>query len=835
MATARRVLRATWMQLCLIATAIVVVWVAIGIHLVQEHADKAKNAVRDSSNLAFAAEQSIGGMIAGIDQLLLSIRTAHAADPRHFDIDTWIAGARVAGGDSAIAIVDRNGMLQPNAHHPARLPLDISDRSHFRFQKTSSADTLFVSEPLLLRTTGKWSVQFSRKIIAPDGSFDGIVVLSLDPSWLTRLYATLNVGEGALMVVGDDGVVRARASSSMLGMGQNIRFSELVEGSAAADHGSFRSASPLDGVERFVSFRRLPDYPLTVSVALNAEQAFAPYVRDRLTYLIVGAVMTIVILIVGARLIDQTWRLLRSRQVLTAAVENIDQGLLVIDENRQMPLINGRAIELLSIPPELLAGQPSYDALLEWQLTTAEFGNGTDLEKRFRAHAKLDSFDLQDACYERTRPDGRVLEVRTQALPSGGAVRTYTDISERKRAEEHVRHMAHHDALTGLANRTLLNDRLSQALNQAVRNNGALAVLALDLDRFKAVNDGLGHLVGDRLLVAVAERLRGALRATDTLARVGGDEFVVVQTDVGQPNAAGELARRLTLLMSEPFQIDDHTVRIGSSVGIALYPADGDSVAELLRNADTALYRAKADRRGTYCFFEAQMDLELRERLALEHDLRAAIGTDQFRLEFQPIFASATRTITGFEALLRWLHPVRGNVAPRAFIPIAEETGMILEIGVWVLEQACRTAAASAEPKRVAVNLSAAQLRSGELPALVSDILRRTGLPANLLELEVTETQLIDEPGHALATLRDLQDMGVRIACDDFGTGYSSFSYLQNLTFNRVKIDQSFVRELGFTPRALRIVQAIVVMAHSLGMEVTAEGVETRTAIFDIA
>ncbi len=747
--------------------------------------------------------------------------------PKDFDLDRWTADARILQGNFQISIIDQDGVLQPSPRNPAANPIKPMGRDYFRSQLNSPEDRLFISEPLRARTGG-WVLRFGRRIRARDGSFGGIVMLSLDPYWLTRLYGTLDIGQGALMLLGTDGIVRARASSSGLGMGQDIHLSSLMEQARAMDHGSFRSVSPLDGLERIVSFRRLLDYPLLVSVGLNAAEVLAQYQRERWHYLAAGAVATILILIVRTMLILQNRRLLRSRQVLSDAVENINQGLLMIDEKRQLPLVNGRAIELLDLPRELLTRTRTFDELVEWQMSTKEFAKAAEQQKQFRSETWLRRFDLQDACYERTRPDGRVLEIRTQMLASGGAVRTYTDITERRRSEERIRHMAHHDALTGLANRTLLNDRLNQAVKQVGRNGSALAVFALDLDRFKSINDAFGHAAGDCLLQQVGRRLEGVVRATDTLARLGGDEFVVVQTDVGQPVAAEELARRLVAALAQPFEVDGNKLRIGISIGIALYPEDGDDATLLLKNADTALYRAKADGRGAFCFFEPQMDLHLRERRELELDLRAAIGTNQLYLHFQPIFASATRSITGFEALLRWQHPVRGNVPPTEFIPIAEETGMIQAIGGWVLEQACRAAVAWPDGKRLAVNLSAAQLRDPGLPGEVAEVLARTGLPARRLELEVTETLLIDHPEQALAILRKLQELGVHIACDDFGTGYSSFSYLQNLAFNRIKIDRSFVQVLEVNPSALRIVQAILVMAQSLGMDVTAEGVETE-------
>ncbi|MEJ0015834.1 MAG: EAL domain-containing protein [Acetobacteraceae bacterium] len=824
-------LRTTWVQICLVLAIIIILWGSVGVHLVHLHADKTRDVIRDGSHLAHAAEQGIGGMIARVDQVLRFARQARAADPVGFDLDHWIDAARIDWRGLQLVIIDRHGMLQTSRRNSSRTRSDLSDRPYFRFNHNDRADTLSISEPLILRSTGKWVVLFSRKLLAADGSFDGVLVLPLNASRLTRLYGTLDIGRGSLMVTGMDGIVRARASTSGAeGTGRDIRSPgfRLISSALAATQGSFQSISPLDGVDRVVSFRRLDAYPLVVSVGLDTSEVFTTYYQERTKYLVAGVVVMTLVLLGGVLLIIQNWRLMRSRQVLSAAVENISQGLLMVDQNRKLLLINRRAIELLSIPPELLARSPTFDDLIEWQRGTHEFGPGSDVESVVLTRDKAGRVDFRNTCYERTRPDGRELEVRTKLLPAGGAMRTFTDITERKHAEAHALHLAHHDTLTGLPNRTLLRDRLSRAISLAVRNHGTLAVLALDLDRFKSVNDRFGHPAGDRLLISVTERLKSALREPDTLARVGGDELIVLQTDVGQPMAAGQLAQRLIDVLMEPFEVNGQLLRIGVSVGVALHPADGNSAEALLKSADTALYRAKSRQGGGLCFFEAQMDLQLYERWALEQDLRLAIGTPQLRLHYQPIFATATRSITGFEALLRWQHPVRGDIPPATFIPLAEETGLILAIGAWVLEEACSTAAGWAEPKRLAVNLSSAQLRGGNLPVQVAGILLRTGLPAGMLELEVTETMLISDPNQALAVLHELRAMSVRIACDDFGTGYSSFNYLQNLAFDRIKIDRSFVRGLGTAPSALRIVQAILAMAQSLGMEVTAEGVETH-------
>jgi diguanylate cyclase (GGDEF)-like protein len=521
----------------------------------------------------------------------------------------------------------------------------------------------------------------------------------------------------------------------------------------------------------------------------------------------------------------------QAETLLRDAVDSMSQGFVIYDREDRFIMCND-AYERIhrQIYAEgadcLVAGMHLGDMLRHTIAHGAAGEEARGCEDEWVA-ARLAYHRRAEGELEQRLDDGSWYLITNRRMKNGGVAGLRVNITKRKQSEERMLQMAHHDGLTGLPNRTYLNDRLSHALEQVPREGEGFAVLALDLDRFKAINDGFGHAVGDRLLMLVAARLGGVIRASDMLARIGGDEFVILCT-VADPAAAAELAQRVIVSMSEPFEMNDIQMRIGTSIGIALYPADGQGAESLLTNADTALYRAKSDGRSKFCFFEPEMDLRQRERWALEQDLRLAIGSDQLRLHYQPIFAAATQSIVGFEALLRWQHPERGDIPPMAFIQIAEETGLVLPIGAWVLEEACRTAAAWPMPKRVAVNLSAAQLRSGELPARVADILRRTGLPPSLLELEVTETMLIRDHNQALNTLHEIRDMGVQIACDDFGTGYSNFSYIQKLAFDRIKIDRSFVRELGVAPAALRIVQAILGMARSLGMEVTAEGVETE-------
>jgi diguanylate cyclase (GGDEF)-like protein len=420
---------------------------------------------------------------------------------------------------------------------------------------------------------------------------------------------------------------------------------------------------------------------------------------------------------------------------------------------------------------------------------------------------------------------GRVFNVTHQPMDDGWLA-TFEDITERRRTEARMAHLAHHDALTDLPNRVLFRKRLEDALTSARRGEG-LALLCLDLDQFKAVNDTLGHPVGDLLLRAVAVRLVERTRETDIVARLGGDEFAVVQS-IDRPSEAAGLADRLIEMFDTPFEVAGHQIVIGTSIGIAFAPQDGVDGDELLKKADLALYRAKVDGRGICRLFHAEMDAEMQARRLLELDLRKALRARQFELFYQPVVDLHAGAVAGFEALLRWRHPERGLVSPASFIPLAEEIGLIVQIGEWVLREACATAASWPGDIRVAVNLSAAQFKSPDLVATVSEALRDAGLPPDRLELEITETVMLQDTDATMATLHQLRALRAGIAMDDFGTGYSSLSYLRRFPFDRIKIDQSFVRELSSKRDCGAIVRAVAALSRELGMATTAEGVETR-------
>jgi diguanylate cyclase (GGDEF)-like protein/PAS domain S-box-containing protein len=405
------------------------------------------------------------------------------------------------------------------------------------------------------------------------------------------------------------------------------------------------------------------------------------------------------------------------------------------------------------------------------------------------------------------------------------------DITERKRAEARLAYMAEHDGLTGLPNRKLLRQQMDDILLHTRRNAEKVAVLVLGLDNFKAVNDSLGHGIGDKLLRVVAKRLRSTLREEDTLARLNSDEFAMVQSGLARPEDAVLLAKLLLEAIGEPYLLDGHSIVIGASIGIAMAPGDGEESEKLLKNADMALSRAKNESRGTFSFFEAGMDARAQSRRRIEIDLREAIQNDVLRPYYQPLIDLSSGRITGLEALVRWPHPVRGMISPAEFIPVAEDTGLINGLGGLMLRRACMDAALWPDEVRVAVNLSPLQFRTGNLLSIAMDALKQSGLPPKRLELEITETLLLEKSEEVLATLHALRALGVRISMDDFGTGYSSLSYLRSFPFDKIKIDQSFVRGLGGNRDAQAIVRSIVSLGVGLGVTITAEGVETEAEL----
>jgi diguanylate cyclase (GGDEF)-like protein/PAS domain S-box-containing protein len=511
----------------------------------------------------------------------------------------------------------------------------------------------------------------------------------------------------------------------------------------------------------------------------------------------------------------------KEQQLLRMILNNLKQGVLLFDSEAQLIFCNQRYAEIYGLSPDVVKPGCGLRDLLNYRILNRSFSDNPDeyIEELSRGIADGNTFNRTVTSHE-----GQVFSVSSRPIAGGGWLATHEDITERQRSEERITHMARHDALTDLPNRVLLRERLDHELKR-VKRGECLAVLCLDLDRFKGVNDALGHSLGDELLKLVSARLRGCTRGVDTVARLGGDEFAIIMTQMQKPTDAAMLAKRIRDVITKPYQIDGHQIVTDISIGISVAPVDAIVPDPLLRNADMALYGAKGDGRGTFRFFEPEMNTRMKVRRELEMDLRKALAGKEFELHYQPLVNLQTNGINAFEALLRWNHPKRGPLSPGEFISLAEETRLIVPLGEWVLNTACAEAVNWPDHIKVAVNLSPAQLSNHNLLTMVTAALATSGMPANKLQLEITETVLLQNMFAILATLHELRRMGVQIAIDDFGTRFSS---LRSFPFDKIKIDRSFIQDISNGAEPLAIVNAVAGLAKSLNMTSTAEGVETQ-------
>ncbi|WP_409566539.1 putative bifunctional diguanylate cyclase/phosphodiesterase [Methylobacterium sp. E-065] len=502
-------------------------------------------------------------------------------------------------------------------------------------------------------------------------------------------------------------------------------------------------------------------------------------------------------------------------------LDAIRYGLLMIDPSGDVADFNA--------PAEIFLTDLGIDLQIKLsaKLLLRALSGGAALRRREIFQSLQHALSSQSTVSFEVTGRARTLMIEVCPIVDGGWIATLEDVSARKASEARADEMARLDPLTGLPNRLLLRERLAEALARLQRNGEPYALLLIDLDRFKPVNDTLGHPIGDLLLAKVADRLRSTVRPTDTVARIGGDEFVILQTGIREAGNTQALARRIVDLISRTYMVDGHLLTIGASVGVALAPTDGETADKLLKNADLALYRAKLDGRGTYRFFEPEMDARMQARRRLELDMRQALARREFQLHYQPQLQLDGDRLIGCEALIRWKHPERGLISPLDFIPLAEEIGLIVPIGEWVIRQACRDATTWPAGMSVAVNVSPAQFKSDRLVETIISALTSSGLSARRLEVEITEGVLLQESEKTLQTLHRLRELGVRVSMDDFGTGYSSLSYLRSFPFDKIKIDRSFVKDLASKPDGDAIIRAIAGLGKSLGMTTVAEGVET--------
>jgi diguanylate cyclase (GGDEF)-like protein len=731
----------------------------------------------------------------------------------------------------AISLINADGRLLNFSRFWPGPQLSVADRDFFIALKSNPEVTSYISQSGHNRTNGAWTLFLVRKVTAANGEFLGLVLGAIELPYFDKLFASVSLGAGSsITLFRSDGILLTRYPQVESAIGKY--FKSTVGAIGSGDSGTARFVGQIGGKDRLLAAHRLAHFPVVISVAIDTAAALAIWQKQTDVLLGAGglaalpvAIMILLIVRQQAQANNSSMKLLAlEKQRLDLAKNNMVQGLIMFDAAERMVVCNDLYIEMYGLSREIVKSGCSFLEVLQYRAAAGSFWHQDPKTYHDEVMSELALGKVANRIFETA--DGREVLMTNSPVAGGGWVSTHKDITERRRAEAKIEYMAHHDALTDLPNRLQLYEQLRQLLART-RQGQHVAVFCLDLDRFKDVNDAHGHPVGDLLLKAVADRLRECIRDVDLVARLGGDEFAIMQAGASQPTEATALASRLIEVIGAPYELDGKQVTVDLSIGIALAPGDGLDSEQLLKNADMALYRAKADGHGLYRFFEPEMDARMQARRNLEIDLRKAIANGEFELFYQPLVDMKTEYVTGFEALIRWHHPERGMIPPLDFIPIAEETGLIVPMGDWVLRQACAEAATWPGNVKIAVNLSPVQFKNKVLLPSVVSALAASGLSPNRLELEITESVLLQDSGATLAVLHELRGLGVRISMDDFGTGYSSLSYLRKFPFDKIKIDQSFIFDMSDHDDSLAIVRAVIAMGSGLGIATTAEGVET--------
>jgi diguanylate cyclase (GGDEF)-like protein len=759
-----------------------------------------------------------------------SFRRRMSGKEFHSNLEVAVgASSDVAG----INVFDVNGQLINSSQSWPVPNINIADRNYFKQFVTDQWSPEVLLALVNSRFSGGWTTVVARKVVGPNGQLLGLVSRGISPANLETFFESVALGKGsAISLLHRDGTLLARYPHVEEMIGRNFRLAAAQQILSKADHGTVRLISPIDGEDRLAAIRALSEFPLSIIATTTVSTALADW-RAQTRLLIIAATLAALVIATTLFLIvrnlskqhkESKQRLELEKERLGTAVNNMTQGLLLYDSDARIVLCNQRYLELYNLSPDAVKPGRHFRDLIAHRKDTGSFRGDVD---------EFCSSVLRNVTQKRVThnivesADGRSILIVNQPLSNGGWVATQEDITERRRAEKKIAHLAHYDALTDLPNRALFREQLVQELERTKRAE-QLAVLYIDIDEFKSVNDSLGHPAGDELLKAVAARLRSCVRETDFVARLGGDEFAIVQTGIKQSSDVLELIKRIYEVIREPYECLGNQVSTDASIGIALAPNDGTDLDQLLKSADLAMYGAKADGRRTYRFFEPEMDARVKARRTLELDIRQAIADCAFELHYQPVVNFESDEIVSCEALLRWNHSDRGMISPAEFIPIAEETGLICQIGDWVLSTACAEATHWPPNIRLAVNVSPVQFRSHAFSLKVANVLATTGLSASRLELEITEAVLIRDDEAALTMLQHLRALGVRIVLDDFGTGYSSLSYLQRFPFDKIKIDRCFIHDIAAADGSSSIVQAVINIAKARNMTTTAEGVETE-------
>ena len=790
-----------------------------------------------TSNFVEIIQEQISFSIEKIDLMMLTLADeleAQLTSRRRLDlavIDASLARhlARLPELDG-LRVLDAEGTVIAAAGVQDNARVSLADRAFFRAHKASLNAELIVSKPLEGRVADRWITVLSRKYRNPDGSFAGVITAPIPIAHFTTLLSKFDLGPGGIALIRDRDlalVTRYPPVSGMAGTigskGASKEFTKLVASGAASS--TFHSAGTADGVERTSTFRLLPRTPFVVLAGMAADYYLADWRSDLRKGIVLDGAFALMLSLSGL-LLWWVWRQQAREGALAKTVhDNAAEAIMVGDANGRIISVNRAFTEITGYSAEEAFGQ--MPSLLK--APQNEENLYRTIHDELAAHGRW-----QGEVWKRRR-NGETflaLETITPVRNEQGEIVSYVvvfaDITELHRKDERIRHLAYHDSLTGLANRVLLQQKVEQAFERGHIAGTAFATLLIDLDRFKLVNDMLGHRAGDDLLRQVGDRLRKCAEDFNVIARVGGDEFAILLGEISGREQCEQLAVKALRLLSAPYDIGGTQVSVGASIGIALAPLDGANFDELFGHADLALYRSKSEGRNHFRFFDPEMGKAALERAKLEHDLREAFEKEQFEVHYQPCINIHSGDVVTCEALVRWHHPTRGLIGPAEFIPIAEEIGLIGRLGDWVLRRACQEATTWPAHVKVAINLSAAQFIGGDLYDVLQTALANTGLPPNRLELEITESLLIEDYEGSLATLRRLRETGIGVALDDFGTGYSSLTYLRQFPFDRIKIDKGFVAEITTRTDCAAIVLAIAALGRSLGISITAEGIETH-------
>ncbi len=742
---------------------------------------------------------------------------------------------------AAISLVDGAGHTIANGLHGEVHGVDVVDRDYYAFHNTPGNNGLYISAPLLSRISGNWVFTISRHIANPDGSLKLILVAGMPIDYFDTFYHTLGTGSDTrLMLVRTDGLVLVQSPIPQPQQVRSIAGAPLFAHYQERQTGSFsRPADVTDTLERIVGYAGSPDHPFIAVACLSQAEVLAPWHKRVEQSAWVGALSIGLLLILIAILRSQLNVLLAGKadleeknETLAMAAQVFETSLhaiAIFSANGVFMRVNKAFCDITGYAAGEIIGRAVMS--LEPALTRADEAAAISAALRehgfFQGEAHMFTKGREELTVKHSVSTMRDASGRVKAI-----VAIFQDVTEQKLFEQRLHQLAHYDVLTDLPNRRTFAERIQHEIDLAVRRNTMLAVVFIDIDHFKTINDSLGHATGDLVLQAVANRLRACLRIGDTVARIGGDEFVVLLEGNSKRETFERVAQKLAESLTEAVNIGGREMYVAASMGISVFPQDGTDSETLLRNADTAMYRAKSAGRNCWRFFDESMAAHATRRLELETALRRAAERSELVLYYQPQRSLHSDRIVAVEALLRWQRPERGMISPMEFIPLAEDSGLIVPIGEWVLFTACTQAAAWwREYKvelRVAVNVAAKQIHHKGFVEQVRDTLAITGLPAEFLELEITESSIIENVEESVNKLHQLKQLGVSVAIDDFGTGYSSLSYLKQLPVDRLKIDRSFVKDTPDDIDDCAIVRTIISMSHNLGLSVIAEGVETQ-------